>query len=100
MTQIRSFSDLNIKAPEAKSFVGEKISMKKIIGKEIILHDFKTGPSKYEGTRLDMQITFGNEKRVAWTSSKYLQETVSQIPKDAFPVYTTIMEVQDRFVLT
>jgi hypothetical protein len=101
MTQlIKSFSDLGIKPPESKNFVGEKISMKKLIGKEIILHDYKTNPSKYEGVRLDLQITFGNEKRVAWTSSSYLLETVKQIPKDALPLSATIMEVQDRFVLT
>lgn len=98
--QIKSFSDLGIKAPEAKNFVGEKISMKKIIGKEIILHDYKTNPSKFEGTRLDLQITFGNEMRVAWTSSGYLLETIKQIPKEALPIIATIIEMQDRFVLT
>ncbi len=96
MEQTRSFKDLGIKNTQPKSFVGEQIPIKKIIGKEITILDYKTGPSKYSGTRLDMQIVYNKEKRVVWTSSGYLLETIQQIPADAFPT-TTIIEIEERF---
>lgn len=100
MKEIKSFKELGVTAPEPKSFIGEKIAMKKILGKLITVHDFKTGPSKYAGTRLDIQITYDKEKRVVWTSSAYLKETIERIPKESLPFTTTIIEDNDRFVFT
>lgn len=100
MTQIKSFADLGIKSPNAKSFIGEQIPMKRILDKQIIIHDYKVTPSNFKGTRLDMQITFKDEKHVIWTSSMYLQEQIEQIPKDAFPFTTTIIDDNDRYLFT
>jgi hypothetical protein len=98
--QPKRFADLGIKTPELKSFIGDKIPMKKLIGKEITIHDYKTVPSKFEGIRLDLQITFNNEKRITWTSSTGLRETIEQIPKDMLPITTTVIEDNERFIFT
>lgn len=100
MTQMKSFSDLGIKAPEPKNFVGDKIPMKRILGKQITLHDYKIVPSKYNGERLDMQITYDEDKRVAWTSSGGLIETIKLIDKEHFPITTTIIQENERFKFT
>ncbi len=60
------------------------------------MHDFKIGPSKYEGLRLDMQIEYKGEKRVTWTDSSYLMDTIKQVPKPSgFPFKTTIRQEDD-----
>lgn len=100
MNQIKSFKELGISAPESRSFIGDKIPVKKIIGKQIIIHDFKVVPSKFSGNRLDLQISYNDDKRVIFTSSSYLSETIAKIPKDAFPFSTTIIEDNDRFTFS
>lgn len=100
MSTIKSFKELGISTPEPRSFIGEKIPVKKVIGKQIIIHDFKVVPSNYSGNRLDLQISLNDDKRVIFTSSSYLSETMKQIPKDAFPFTTIIIEENDRFKLT
>lgn len=100
MTAIKSFSQLGIKAPQPNSFIGDSIPMKKILGKTIIIHDYKIGPSNYKGERLDLQITYDEDKRVVWTSSTGLLETIKLIPKEHFPISTVIVEENERFKFT
>lgn len=100
MTQIKSFSDLGIKVPEPKNFVGDSIPMKKILNKQITLHAYKIVPSKFNGERVDMQITYDEDKRVAWTSSGGLIETIKLIDEKHFPITTTIIEENERFKFT
>jgi len=96
---MNNFKDLQVTQKTA-GFEGEKIKISKILNTEIIIHDFKLGPSKYDGERLDMQITYKEEKRLVWTSSHYLADALQQIPKDKFPILTTIVEIDDRYVFT
>lgn len=100
MAEIKSFKELGIIAPVPKSFIGDKIPVRKIIGKQIIIHDFKIVPSKFNGNRLDLQISYNDDKRVIFTSSTYLSETISKIPKEAFPFSTIIIEDNDRFTFS
>jgi hypothetical protein len=100
MTQIKSFNELGVKAPESKSFTGEKIPVKKVLGKQIIIHDFKICPSKFQGTRADIQISSHDEKRVIFTGSSYLIGTLEKIPKESFPFSTTIVEQDEKFLFT
>ena len=100
MTQIKSFAQLGITAPSPNSFIGDSIPMKKILGKTIILHDFKIGPSNFKGERLDLQITYDDDKRVVWTSSTGLIETIKLIPKEVLPITTTIVQENERFKFT
>lgn len=102
MTQVKSFASLNIPDPETEAFVGEKISIKKVIGKEITIEKYRIGPSNYQKTgtemRLDLQIIFMGEKRLTWTNAKGLQETIKKIPyPEGFPFTTTIISENDRY---
>lgn len=98
---MRSFKDLGVAAPQVQSFVGDKINVKKILNQQIIVHDFNIKPSVIEGTHcLNMQIEFKDEKRVLFSGSKYLLETIKQIPKEAFPFSTTIVTDDERYKFT
>ena len=92
-TTVKKFSDFGIKA-ESKAFVGKSIDMVDIIGKEIIVHAFKIGPSKHpkkEGDKcLDLQIEFEGEMRVVFSGSFYLQQMILQVEADGFPFQTVI----------
>lgn len=99
-TAPKRFNELGIKAPEPTSFIGDKIPIKKIIGKQITVHKFKIVPSKFNGNRLDMQISFNDDMRVIFTSTSGLRDTIELIPKDAFPFSTVIQEENDRYQFT
>lgn len=100
MTQIKNFSDLGIKTPLPNNFVGDSIPIKKIIGKLIIINDYKIVPSKFSGERLDLQITYDEDKRVIWTSSIGLIETIKLIKKEDFPISTKIVQENERYKFT
>ena len=97
------FSDLNIKVPSA-GLEGDKIEMYKILNKEIKVHAYEVKPSKFadkgNGKCLHMQIEVDKAKRVVFTGSGILMDTLAQVPKDAFPVTTTIVKENDRFQFT
>lgn len=100
MTQIKSFNQLGVAAPESRSFIGDKIPIKKLLGKQIIVHDFKLAQSAYSGRRADIQITHNDEKRVIFTGSTYLIGTLENIPKESFPFSTIIVEQDEKFLFT
>lgn len=93
---IKQFNSFGIK-PIIKAFIGDKIKVDKILDKEIIVHDFKVVPSKYNGECLYLQITFKEEKRVVFTSGTALIETLNQIPKSDFPFKTTVIKENEMF---
>lgn len=91
---IKNFSDFGIKAKS--SFDGLKIWAEELFDQEIIVHEYKIEPSKKAdkaGTDfLYVQITYGNEKRVLWTSSKILMASLKQIPETGFPFKAKIIK--------
>ncbi len=96
---MRNFSDFGI-TPEVKGLAGDKISMHRIMNREIEVQDFKISDSKYEGGHskcLHMQIVVDNAQRVVFTGSGVLMETINKIPKDGFPFKATIVKENDRF---
>lgn len=97
------FSDLNIKMPSA-GLEGEKIKIDRILNKEIKVHAFEVKASKYadkgNGKCLHMQIEVDQAKRVVFTGSGVLMETLAQVPKNAFPITTTIIKQNERFQFT
>lgn len=93
---MNSFKDFGI-TPATKGFTGDKIKIRKLLNKKIIVHDYKIEQSKFEGTRLDMQVEIDGERHVTWTSSKFLHDTIQQIDKSRFPFETTIIEVNESF---
>lgn len=100
---MKSFNDFNISIT-TKSFVGDKIKMSKILGKEIIVHHFKIEDSKcFKGNAdkcLKLQITFNGESRIVFTGAGGLLEMIQQVPEDGFPFTTTIIEENERFKFT
>jgi hypothetical protein len=97
---MKSFSELGIK-PDLKKFIGEKIGIKKVLDKEIILHDFDIGPSKYpekgNGKCLKLQITFKDELRIIFTGSTILMNIIEKINQSDLPITTTIIESNDHY---
>lgn len=92
---MNSFADLNI-TPQYNNFQGNKIDIDDLLNREIIVHDFKIGPSKFKdrGDKecLTLQITVNNEMRVVFCGSTYLMQTIKLIPKNKFPFTTTIVK--------
>jgi len=99
------FSDFNIKVANDKAFIGDKIKMTRILGKEIIVHHFKIGPSKIYKERgtclcLQLQISLNSEKHIIFTSSSGLIDAIQQVPENEFPFTTIIMQENERFKFT
>lgn len=93
---MKKFSEFGLKQ-EVDSFTGNKIAVSKILNRDIIIHDYKIVDSNFSGKCLYLQIEFNNEKRVVFTGSKYLLDTIEKIPKDGFPFNTIIIEEDGRF---
>lgn len=96
---MHSFKDFNI-TTQSKPFTGEKISLERVLNKEIIVQDYKVEDSKYEGQRLTLQVEVERQQRVIFTGSTVLQELIEKVPKDKFPFTTTIIKENKRFEFT
>ena len=88
-------------------FVGDKIKIKKIINKEIIVHDFKLSDSKiYKNSDdnykecLCLQLEFGDEKYILFSSASTLIEAIKLVNKNDFPFKTIITEANERYMFT
>jgi Tat protein secretion system quality control protein TatD with DNase activity len=98
---MKQFSELGIKPTEQQGFTGEKVKMHKVLNRTIVVHGFKIEPSKHnKGNCLYMQISIGGTKHVLFTGSTYLIDMIQQVPKEAFPFETTIIEDNERFKFT
>jgi hypothetical protein len=100
------FTQFNITVT-SKSFIGDKMKISKIIGKEIIVHDFRIEQSKVEEFRkrgsdkcLHLQIEYNGEKCVVFTSSKWLIEAIENIPEGGLPFQTVIIKEDERCKFT
>ena len=89
---MNNFKNFKIK-PNLTNFVGDKIKVKKILNKEIIIQKFKIEDSTAKkGTKcLTLQIEYKDENHIIFTGSKILQEMITQVPEDGFPFKTTIV---------
>ena len=96
---MKEFNELGIKPPPPKSFVGDKISIKRVLKKKIIIHDFAVKPSIYPPKKdcLHLQIEFEEERRVMFITATHLTEVLKLIPKDAFPFKATIVNPEGYF---
>ncbi len=97
-TPITSFSELNIKS-DRKSFIGKSIEIEEIKDKEIIVHHYQIGDSKFtergNGRCLTMQIEFEGTKRVVFSGSGYLMDMIAKVPNDRLPFKTTIIKEKE-----
>lgn len=93
------FKDLNI-TTTINHFVGDKISINRVINKSIIIHEYKIEPSKFNDQCLHLQIDVDGDKRVLFLGSKNLINTIEQIPKEKFPIETTIIKDNNFYEFT
>jgi hypothetical protein len=97
------FSDLGITS-KVETFIGKKISPRKIIDKDIKIFSYKIKPSKYpekgNGKCLCLQIEYESEKRIVFTGSVFLMDLIEQVPLGKFPLYTKIIEDNERYVFS
>lgn len=99
---MKKFSDLNIIQPD-QSFLGEKIKLYNLLNREIIITDYRIVESKFSNSntqRLDIDLMIDNNKRVTWTGSKRLIETIKQIEKTELPISTTIVKEGESYKFT
>jgi len=98
---MNQFKDLGIK-PQIKHFVGDKIKVKNILNNQITVIDYKIEPSKQkENTELlTLQILKGTDQRIVFTGSKVLIDQITRVPKDKFPLVTTIKGDNDYYEFT
>ena len=86
----KKFSDLGI-IIDTSTFIGDKIAIKNIINKNILLKSYKISKSKFEDKIcLTIQINVDNQDRIIFTSSKNLMIQIEKIKKEDFPVETKI----------
>lgn len=98
MTDIKRFSDFST---EEDVLSGNKIKIKEIIGKEIIVIGYKINPSKYGDNKMVLKLGFKlfEENRVVFTGSKVLIEQIEKY-KDEIPFITKIENNNDFYTLT
>ncbi len=94
---INNFSDFNIVTKI--SFEGAKLYPDDLLEEPLIIHHYEVRPSKKNnGTEcLYTQITFKNEKRLLWSSSTFLIDTMRKIPDSGFPFTAQIIKVNRHF---
>jgi hypothetical protein len=97
---MKKFSDFGIKT-EVQNFSGDKIKIDRVLNRQIIVHQYKIENSKHNnGKCLYMQIELDNTKRVLFTGSVVLLDTIQKIPEHNFPFTTTIIRNSEHFEFT
>ena len=84
---------------DEKPLKGEKMRIKEILGKEIILKAFRITASKYPSdsdTCLMLQYELDGEDHVTFTSSKVLANQIQKY-QEHLPFKTTLVKV-DRYI--
>ena len=91
---MKRFSDF---AKNSNAITGEKVKIDDVIGKEIVVTQYKISDSKYKvGTKLlTLQFTLNTEERIVFTGSNVLIEQIEKY-KTEIPFIATIKKV-DKF---
>jgi hypothetical protein len=97
---MNKFKDFDI-TPVNKGYIGEKISINRIINKEIKIIGFKFKDSNYKEVDkydkcLHLQIFVDDKMHVVFIGSETLVNMIQQLPEDGFPFFTTIIKCDDR----
>ncbi len=98
----KKFSELGITVPDIGGYAGDKIDIKKILNKSIVVYKFKLEPSKKKtGEFATLQLTVDGVKRILWTQSRVLIEMLKKIKAEDFPISTIIIcDDSDRYLFT
>jgi hypothetical protein len=97
---MKRFSDLNI-VTHSDSFVGEKIKISKILNRDIIIVGYRIEDSKYpknkSGKCLYLQIELEALKKVVFSGSDVLINTIIQVKKEDLPIACQIIQEGEHF---
>ncbi|MGB5818837.1 MAG: hypothetical protein WBG90_05080 [Saonia sp.] len=98
---MRNFKDFNIK-PKVTNFVGDKIKIDRVLNREILVTNYKIGPSNQkENTQcLTLEFQFKGNKHILFTGSTILMQMIEKVPKSSFPFTTTIVRENEYFEFT
>lgn len=99
---MKQFKDFGI-TPVITGLVGDKIKIDRILNKEVTVEGFQIKDSKYEkgsGKCLYLQLIVENEKRVVFTASAILMDTIQKVPAENFPFATKIIKENERYQFT
>lgn len=97
---MKKFSEFNITITN-NVFTGDKIKITKVLNREITVHAFKLEPSKhFKNECLHLQIELKEEKYVLFTGSTKLIEQIKQVPVDAYPFQTTIINEGEMYLFS
>jgi hypothetical protein len=100
---MKAFKDFNIKPPE-KGLTGDKIKIKRILNKPIIVHRYEIAPTKYKESKnpecLSVQFEMDGVMHIVFTGSRQLMETIKQVPLGDFPFKTTIVGEDEGYLFT
>lgn len=101
---MKKFSELGIQSVIQGSLTGDKIKIDRILNREITICDFQIKDSKFadkgNGKCLYIQIEIDGGKRVIFTGSVVLMDTIQKVNKEDFPFITKIVKENDRFEFT
>lgn len=96
----KKFKELGIPVP-SEGFIGEKISMSRILNRPVVVHKYKIEDSKHnKGKCLYLQLTVDDVRRLLFTSSGVLIDQILKAKTEDFPFITTIVEENDRYIFT
>lgn len=99
---MNKFSSFKIAVTE-NPFVGDSIKIERILNREITVHAYKIGISKFEkgnGKCLTLALSLGETRHVLFTSASYLMQVLMMIPKENFPFVTTLVKQNERYEFT
>jgi hypothetical protein len=100
---MKNFKDLGIIIPEP-TMKGPKISIHEVLNTEVTVLNFVITDSKYSekgnGKCLNLQLEVDKIKRVLFSGSGVLMDTIQKIPANSFPFVTKIVKRNERFEFT
>ncbi|MDP1763060.1 MAG: hypothetical protein Q8L07_04165 [Sediminibacterium sp.] len=98
---MNQFKDLNISKPP-QCFTGDKMSIDRILNRDITVHDYRIADSKVkENTKyLQLQISIDTTMHVVFTGSTMLMDIIKKVDKSKLPFTTRIVKENRRYDFT
>ena len=100
---MKDFSEFAVK-PLPANLDGDKISITRILNREIVVLDYIINPSKFPKDEhnkcMTLQFLLGTEKHIIFTSALGLIANIKEIPRSEFPFKAKIVRDGDRFIFT
>lgn len=94
------FAKLGIMPRETKGGGGDKIDTKRIFGRRITITDYVIEPSEFKGQRLRIYFTMNDIEYMTINGSVSLMDMIAKVPKERFPITTSIVVKEMKYVFT